>query len=865
MIDQVIRYASLGWHVFPVYGFHDGACDCGDADCDNAGKHPITRNGLSDATTSVDQIRAWWRAYPRASVGVVMAPSGLCALDVDLYHGDLQKIEALSKLHGELPQTVVGISGSGEGYHFIFKAPGFPVRGILGGVVVRSNAYIIVAPSTHKSGKKYAWEDGLAPGEVEVADFPEAWKDALRKTASVGVVGVPDEESEPEWLRAIPQEQRIADMRAHLEAEKGEIKGESVAGMTFNVARTSVRRYAVRDPEAVLHAMQEIYDPKCSPPWEDRLGRHVWNAYQRANSPRWGIHYEPSDAQLAELGFVEGGATVRTSSTKTVVSNDELITTLETARNKLKNSNNPEKRRAGKLFARMLKGLPLTEHPDDNAVDALKATIKALAQWAPVGSPAIAIAAVLARSVPQIEASQLVALIDKFRALTPARDAILIGDLPEPASDDELRGQLIASKEEGSIKSCGPNIERILKYSGELKGKLRFNELTKDIEVTGGRFDETPKGVLDVAILNWMGAHWQLHTSVQQVGEQLGLVARVCGSYNPVAEYLKSLKWDGTRRLDRWLIDYCGAEDSSYNRKVGSMWMISACARGITPGCKVDTVLVLEGAQGLKKSTAFKILGGDWFSGTPLDLGNKDSYQITTSTWIIELAELSSLRAGEIEAHKAFLSAESDKFRPPYGRVPDTFLRHCVFGGTTNEREYLLDGTGNRRFWACAITLIDATKLREDRDQLWAEAVFRYYSAELNPDMSHAECPGERWWMEPPEWDEAAAVIAKRRAADPWVSIIREWATRVNRPGAGTTAARPMFSIAEVAKQALDINIVDMRRYVKQISAALREAGFETVELPDGERMWARKGTVIHDSQSVVADDTDSPGPKDAN
>ncbi len=858
MIEHVLKYAALGWKLLPIWWvLPDGSCACADHHCTSPGKHPITRHGLQDATDDVLQLRAWWSEWPDANIAAAMQASGLIAYDCDLYHNDLEKLTTLENTLGQLPESLVQLSGSQEGYHFIYKSTNCPVRGVHGGVVVRSQAYILLAPSIHVKGQ-YHWE--VSPDQAEIAELPDSWKEALRKTATVGTVGIPDDE--PEWLAEVPQEQRIEDMKAHLEREPGEIKGVSLPGHTFNVIRTAVRRYGVHNSEAALLAAQEIYDPKCQPPWGDRLGRLVWSAYERATNPPWGEHYKPDSEYLDEIGFEAETQIAKKPEKK--ISHDELVSALESARDKLKRSTNPTKKREGKLLARVLKHQSLTEHPDDDHVEALRATLRALAKWSPSGTKDLAIAQVLAEtpSCASLSTDQLLVFVSKYRAAVPPKDAAAQSELPPPADDEELRGQLIGSREEGTVKSCGSNIERILRYSTELKGNIRFNNLTKDIEVWEGRFAETSKGVLDTAIANWLGPQWNLFTSREAVGEQLTFVAREGNNYNPVEEYLRGLKWDRVPRIDKWLHDYCGADDTYYNQRVGSMWLISACARGISPGCKVDSVLVLEGGQGSRKSTSLSILGGDWFSGTPLVLGDKDSYMVAGSTWIIELAELSSLRAGEVESHKAFLTSAVDTFRPPYGKVLEKFPRYCVFGGTTNEHEYLQDATGNRRYWACRVgETIDTAKLREDRDQLWAEAVYRYLSAEINPHLADMDAPGERWWFTPEESLDASTAIASRKAEDPWVGMIRDWVGRQSRPGPGTTAARYKFTLADVAKHALELSPMDMSKQVKHITRALREAGFESSDVGD-QRFWMKKGTVVHEAQGVAVEpQSESPAP----
>jgi len=174
-----------------------------------------------------------------------------------------------------------------------------------------------------------------------------------------------------------------------------------------------------------------------------------------------------------------------------------------------------------------------------------------------------------------------------------------------------------------------------------------------------------------------------------------------------VREYLLGLHWDGVPRIDRWLIDHLGAENNALNKAFGAKWLIGCVARVMRPGCKLDTALILEGRQGLMKSTALSTLGSPWVTDHMPDLGSKDAMEHLQGVWIIELAELSSLSRVEAGRIKAFLSTPSDRFRPSYGRATANHPRQCGFAGSINPggSGYLPDETGNRRFWCvkCAV------------------------------------------------------------------------------------------------------------------------------------------------------------------
>lgn len=204
--------------------------------------------------------------------------------------------------------------------------------------------------------------------------------------------------------------------------------------------------------------------------------------------------------------------------------------------------------------------------------------------------------------------------------------------------------------------------------------------------------------------------------------------------FHPIKDLLDSFRWDGKEHIRGLLPEYLGAEDTEYNYQVMRLWMLGAIARIYQPGCKFDYCMILQGAQGIGKSTLPRLLALDdcWFSDSLDSLDTDRSAQSLMGIWICELAELKSLArtTGGMESVKKFLTATQDRFRQPYERRADTYLRSCVFMGTTNKSDFLSDQTGNRRFLIVKVgeqkpekNLFDESAM-EDIRQSWAEAVY---------------------------------------------------------------------------------------------------------------------------------------------
>jgi putative DNA primase/helicase len=261
-------------------------------------------------------------------------------------------------------------------------------------------------------------------------------------------------------------------------------------------------------------------------------------------------------------------------------------------------------------------------------------------------------------------------------------------------------------------------------------------------------------------------------------------------SYHPVRDFLTATPWDGVDRLDNLLARYFGAEASPYASAIGRCTMVAAVARVMRPGCKVDTMLILEGEGGTFKSTALRVLAGDdWFTDAEIDPTNKDAALAIRGRWIVEMGELHALRKSEANQLKAWVSRQTDRQRDPFARRMCDHPRQSVFIGTTNQDHYLKDETGNRRYWPCRCGVVDVEALRADRAQLWAEALARFTA-------------GEPWWLTADVEAEAVKQQAERFITDPWEERIAAWLDTgkdfEGKPIEKTTAAEILTSAVGV-------------------------------------------------------------------
>ena len=310
--------------------------------------------------------------------------------------------------------------------------------------------------------------------------------------------------------------------------------------------------------------------------------------------------------------------------------------------------------------------------------------------------------------------------------------------------DDDIEWmQELEVDAKGNYLSTSVNLNMIFQNDARFKKLFRQNDFDGKRYVFGNlpwRKVLTPEPVKNVdysGVRNYIESIYGISGTLK-IDDSIALEFER-NHFHPILDYLRSIEWDEVKRIDTILIDLLGADDNIYSRESIRKTLVGAVARVFNPGVKFDLVLTLIGEQGTGKSTLVKSLGKQWFSDTFLTVQGKEALEQIQGAWIIEMAELSGLRKAEVEAVKHFISKQEDTFRPAYARTSETYLRQCIFVGTTNNKSFLRDPSGNRRFIPIDIhdiklgdnpPLKEFVSSKELIDQIWAEAVYLFKKKE---------------------------------------------------------------------------------------------------------------------------------------
>lgn len=401
---------------------------------------------------------------------------------------------------------------------------------------------------------------------------------------------------------------------------------------------------------------------------------------------------------------------------------------------------------------------------------------------------------------------------------------------------DDWRAGLIRN-DKSQLKKVQYNISRILHQHPDWANLVAFDEfkhaLLKTRALPAATRSAAPLHIGEwsdadtTRALEWLDKEMNVNPSREMVWAAVQRSAQV-NAFHPVRDYLRGLKWDGHQRLPNMLSRFFGVSDSPYAQEVGKRFMVAAVARVLRPGCKVDTMLVLEGAQGARKSSAMRALfGADWFSDTMPNLSRENEAALAIrGVWGQELPELDALKGANVTAVKAFLSKQHDRAREPYAKAYRDFPRQCVFVGTTNDNHYLTDRSGNRRYWPVGCTAVNVSELTEARDQLWAEAVVRFDAA-------------EPWWLDSAELEALAREQQRERETrEPWFEPVSRW---LEEPHTITAEGRRHLppgnglSTVQVLQGALGIRPGDVdSRETQRIGYVLKKLGWHRLRVTVG-------------------------------
>jgi hypothetical protein len=778
VIDAAQSYVARGWCVFPA----------------PIGEKKSLMSAKNDrlgrkwgATCEPDDVVNYWNKWPNANVAVVTGPqSGIWVLDIDTPEGHARdgfaSLAALVAEHGPLPETLTAESPSGS-RHLYFNWPSAGgIRNTTNvpgpGLDVRAEGGMVIAPPSVKpDGGRYIWVNASP-----VADAPQWLLDLV----------TPDAPQMPAPRRATPPALgEVEELLTYIDPNAGGYKHWQTI--------LSAIHDAFGGSDDGMHLADK---------WSERGANHnpgevqdKWPTFTSGKGGGSGMgtigyHAKQAGADVAAIG----------------------------ARHRLLNMPGPSHVPAGMMPTAPVQGMPSAPVQGAGMPSAPRAASVVDLICAKIQENPHESVHTVAEEVARLKPVDRETVFDyckdqgvKIKMQIAVKEAV--ADSRKAAM--ELRG-LIADKNGGPVPNM-TNIKRVLCSEEGWRGTFAKSLFDDAVWV---RLPDTRQMTDDDILKVTEIMQSDLFPSIGIETVRHGVQAAAAGNtFHPVREYLESLQWDGVGRAAALFTTYfpCASEDPQYLRAVGEKFLIGAVARVMQPGCKVDTMPVIAGSQGQKKSSGLAALVGDqWYGNDMPDMNantDKDAKQWLRGKWVAEMGELSAVRGAMVEHVKNFLSTTSDSYRKSYGHVTQTYPRQTVFAGTVNDSEYLSDETGNRRFWPLQMiegAFVDVAGLERDRGLLWAEALHMYRS-------------GTAWWFDEGESATLSAQQAAARSVDIDETRVVEWLRGQEGPVTAGGVAATLFADAPGNKS------LSMR-----VARYLQGAGWRPVRRVSGTKQWDR-------------------------
>jgi len=712
--------------------------------------------GFHDATSDPGQVTAWWSRAPQANIGLATGASGLVVLDADGPAG-LAQLKELAAPHGGLLRTLTARTGREGGFHLYYRGTG------------------IASWQDNRKGDTKQWHFDIRgstgyvilPPSIHPSGAQYAWVDAAQPIAEA-----------PAWLGPL-----LASLRGsvHTAAAGNPARDTETLAALSPSAPSSRTVPAGSFASGRGLAARSVANLSSGPAFSESEADRLFSALSAIDAATDGATWASYGAALHDLKWIVNGV-------------DEGFEIFDewSSTSTGKGPGNGEYKGRADLEKRWVSF--------DKEYNGVRKTIASIYKdamdrgWQYDPTP------------PQ---EQKVNGNHSLEVLPPTfQQAAFASPIIWPDRDQWGRPKATCRNARAAIRHMGLTCEH-----DRFHDKLIIGG--QAIEQWAGELTDNTTHMLRVTIAQRYnldpGNTNTFDAAVQECLQD---------SFDPVADYLDGLTWDGVPRLRTWLATYMGAADTPLNAAIGGLILIAAVRRVRQPGCKFDQILVLEGPEGRGKSSAIEILAGqeNFSDQTILTADDKGQQEAISGVWLYEIADLAGMSKADTEKVKAFCSRTVDRARPAYGRTRQDKPRRCVFIATTNHATFLKSQTGNRRFWPVQTGRVDLEALRRDRDQLWAEA-------------NAIERRGVSLFLPEGLWQEAAAIQDARRDADPWEDILADVETHKatsKKPAADGHGMEYRITSRDVLETVLRLPLDKLNDVTaKRAALALRRLGWD--------------------------------------